>query len=151
MIILTTFALFAALMGGISLFGYRRYVRPARVHAQLGAPVITASTRLKLITPRVNAPVVNETTANQPVSNGPVLAALEAPAEQMSKELSKPLPDGTTQSDNAAEIDCQSITPKYGGLWRTRRKGSLVSAVQNGRHWPSTASMANSRRGSFMG
>ena len=31
MLILTTFALFATLMGGISLFGYRRYVRPARV------------------------------------------------------------------------------------------------------------------------
>ena len=57
MLILTVFALFAALMSGISLFGYRRYVRPARVHAQLGAPVITASTRLEMNNPRVKAPV----------------------------------------------------------------------------------------------
>jgi tight adherence protein C len=57
MLILMTFALFAALMGGISLFGYRRYVRPARVHAQLGAPVITASSRLELNNPRAKAPV----------------------------------------------------------------------------------------------
>src|SRR5580658_5678654 len=57
MLILMTFALFAALMGGISLFGYRRYVRPARVNAQLGAPVITASTRLEMNNPPANAPV----------------------------------------------------------------------------------------------
>jgi tight adherence protein C len=57
MMILMAIALFAALMGGISLFGYRRYVRPARVHAQLGAPVITASTRLALNSPREKAPV----------------------------------------------------------------------------------------------
>jgi tight adherence protein C len=44
-------------MGGISLFGYRRYVRPARVHVQLGAAVITASTRLQMSNPRENAPV----------------------------------------------------------------------------------------------
>jgi tight adherence protein C len=46
MLILVTLALFAMLMIGISLFGHRRYVRPARVHVQLGAPVITASTGL---------------------------------------------------------------------------------------------------------
>jgi len=57
MIILIAIALFAALMGGISLFGYRRYVRPARVHVQLGAPVITASGRLELDNPRAKAPV----------------------------------------------------------------------------------------------
>ena len=34
-IMLISFALFATLMAGISMFGYRRYVRPARVHAQL--------------------------------------------------------------------------------------------------------------------
>jgi tight adherence protein C len=56
-LILVSLALFAALMTGISFFGYRRYVRPARVHTQLGAPVITASTRLELSTPRANAPV----------------------------------------------------------------------------------------------
>ena len=44
-------------MGGISLFGYRRYVRPSRVHSQLGAPVITATTRLQLSGPRAKAPV----------------------------------------------------------------------------------------------
>jgi tight adherence protein C len=57
MLILMAFTLFGILMIGISLFGYRRYVRPARVHAQLGAPVITASTRLELKQPRTNAPV----------------------------------------------------------------------------------------------
>src|ERR1700720_3345080 len=57
MIILTTLALFAVLMGGISLFGYSRYVRPARVHAQLGAPVITASTRLQKSDARANVSV----------------------------------------------------------------------------------------------
>jgi len=57
MIILTMIALFAVLMGGISLFGYRRYVRPARVHAQLGAPVITASIQLELNNPKAKAPV----------------------------------------------------------------------------------------------
>jgi len=57
MLILITFALFATLMAGISMFGYRRYVVPARVHAQLGAPVITAGTRLKLNNPRANASV----------------------------------------------------------------------------------------------
>jgi tight adherence protein C len=57
MLILMIGAMFAALMGGISLFGYRRYVRPARVHMQLGAPVITANTRLELDTPRAKASV----------------------------------------------------------------------------------------------
>src|SRR3984885_2890988 len=57
MIILIMIALFAALMVGVSLFGYRRYVRPARVHAQLGAPVITASIHLELNNPRAKAPV----------------------------------------------------------------------------------------------
>jgi tight adherence protein C len=57
MLLLITLALFIVLMGGISLFGYRRYVRPARVHMQLGAPVITATTRLELSNPRTKAPV----------------------------------------------------------------------------------------------
>ena len=57
MLILITLGLFTMLMIGISLFGYRRYVRPARVHAQLGAPVITATTRLELKIPRQTASV----------------------------------------------------------------------------------------------
>jgi tight adherence protein C len=57
MIILVTFGLFAALMAGITMFGYRRYVRPARVHVQLGAPVITVTTRLELTAQRTSAPV----------------------------------------------------------------------------------------------
>ena len=57
MIALISLGLFAMLMIGISLFGYRRYVRPARVHAQLGAPVITAGTRLALEVPQKKASV----------------------------------------------------------------------------------------------
>lgn len=57
MIILLMAGLFVSLMGGISLFGYRRYVRPARVSVQLGSPVITATTRLELVNPRTKAPV----------------------------------------------------------------------------------------------
>src|SRR6202034_2251670 len=52
-----TLALFLMLMGGISVFGYRRYVRPARVHMQLGPPVITVSTQLELSSPRPKPPV----------------------------------------------------------------------------------------------
>jgi tight adherence protein C len=52
MVILITAALFATLMGTISLFGYRRYVRPARVNVQLGAPVVTAATRMASAKPR---------------------------------------------------------------------------------------------------
>ena len=33
-------ALFAALMGAIAVFGYRRYARPARVYEQLGGPAV---------------------------------------------------------------------------------------------------------------
>jgi tight adherence protein C len=55
MIIISAIAFFATLMAGISMFGYRRYVIPARVHAQLGAPVITAGTRLELNSPRAKS------------------------------------------------------------------------------------------------
>lgn len=37
--LMASLALFLMLSGGISLFGYRRYVRPARVQARLGQPV----------------------------------------------------------------------------------------------------------------
>jgi tight adherence protein C len=37
------FSLFLAIAIGISLFGYRRYVRPAQVHARLGLPVVMGS------------------------------------------------------------------------------------------------------------
>jgi tight adherence protein C len=57
MIILITVGLFLMLMIGISLFGYRRYVRPSRVHVQLGAPVVTGASRLELKTPRPKASV----------------------------------------------------------------------------------------------
>jgi tight adherence protein C len=57
MLILMVLALFVTLMIGISLFGYRRYVRPARMHVQLGAPVITANTGLEINKAKPNAPV----------------------------------------------------------------------------------------------
>ncbi|MDQ1471656.1 MAG: tight adherence protein [Bryobacterales bacterium] len=57
MLILITFGLFAMLMIGISWFGHRRYVRPARVHVQLGAPVVTGVSRLELKTPQPKASV----------------------------------------------------------------------------------------------
>jgi tight adherence protein C len=57
MLALITIGLFTALMAGISLFGYRRYVLPAQVHAQLGAPVMTASTVLDAGKPRAHASI----------------------------------------------------------------------------------------------
>jgi tight adherence protein C len=38
--IAAAFGLFLSIAIGISLFGYRRYVRPAQVHARLGQPVV---------------------------------------------------------------------------------------------------------------
>src|SRR5512132_2620070 len=34
-------AMFLMLMAGITLYGYKRYAKPARIYEQLGAPVIT--------------------------------------------------------------------------------------------------------------
>src|SRR5690348_1799208 len=38
--------LFALLMGGITVYGYRRYARPARIFQQLGKPVTEEGPRL---------------------------------------------------------------------------------------------------------
>ena len=39
--ILVSLALFASLMAGISIYGYRRYARPGKIYEQLGQPIVT--------------------------------------------------------------------------------------------------------------
>jgi hypothetical protein len=41
MSVIISIVLFMMLLAGISLYGYRRYVRPGRIYEQLGAPVVT--------------------------------------------------------------------------------------------------------------
>jgi len=48
MVILVCISLFIALMLAISLYGYRRYLRPARVYERLGRPVTTPSAVVNL-------------------------------------------------------------------------------------------------------
>jgi tight adherence protein C len=42
MSVIISIVLFAMLLAGISLYGYRRYVRPGRIYEQLGTPVISS-------------------------------------------------------------------------------------------------------------
>jgi len=44
MAIVISIVLFSALMGAITIYGYRRYARPARVLERLGSPVLEAET-----------------------------------------------------------------------------------------------------------
>src|SRR5689334_19563541 len=48
MAILVCVALFLALMIAISLYGYRRYLRPARVYERLGRPVTTPTAAVNM-------------------------------------------------------------------------------------------------------
>ena len=41
--LLISFVLFALLMAGITLYGYRRYARPGRILEQIGTPVVSAA------------------------------------------------------------------------------------------------------------
>src|SRR3954453_16102711 len=67
MMLAISVGLFLMLMIGISLFGYRRYVRPGRVHSQVGSPVINSGT-IELDVPREkkSIAVLNQIGANLP-------------------------------------------------------------------------------------
>src|SRR5215475_4982242 len=42
MAVTISIVLFMMLMAGITLYGYKRYAKPARIYEQLGAPVVTS-------------------------------------------------------------------------------------------------------------
>jgi tight adherence protein C len=71
MAVLISFALFAVLMTAITVFGYRRYSKPARVYEQLGGPVIAANPtvdRLSEDGPGLIVKVIEEIGKQVPVS-----------------------------------------------------------------------------------
>ena len=54
MAIVISIVLFSALMGAITVYGYRRYARPARVLERLGSPVLEAEGGLGATWPRLD-------------------------------------------------------------------------------------------------
>jgi tight adherence protein C len=66
-----SFALFAILMGAISIYGYRRYAKPGRVYEQLGGPAAISNPVLDKISddePGLTVTVIEEIGKNVPIS-----------------------------------------------------------------------------------
>lgn len=68
---LVSFALFAILMGAISIYGYRRYAKPGRVYEQLGGHAALSNPVLDKVSedqPGLTVTVIEEVGKNVPIS-----------------------------------------------------------------------------------